>query len=115
MNSKNAEKFWLRYKEFGLKDLTVTSKTGIPQSTLSTWKTKNVFPRADNVLKIAQALGTSAEYLVTGHKANNSVLYSAEALKIAEIADRVGLEDLSKIKEYAEFIESKFFQRHPEW
>jgi|TergutMp193P3_1026864.scaffolds.fasta_scaffold153116_1 transcriptional regulator with XRE-family HTH domain len=66
MKVNDAGQFWLRYKKLVSKDLSVTLKTGIKQSTLSTWKTKKLFPRADLACLIARSLGTSVEYLVTG-------------------------------------------------
>ena len=70
MKKNNAEQFWLRYKSLAEKDLPITVKTGIHLSTLSTWRRKNIFPRADDALKIADALGTTVEYLVAGRNAD---------------------------------------------
>ena len=39
---------------------------GILQPTISQWYTKNRMPRADDLLKIADYLGVSMEYLLTG-------------------------------------------------
>lgn len=39
---------------------------GILQQTISQWSTKNRMPRADDLLKIADYLGVSMEYLLTG-------------------------------------------------
>jgi transcriptional regulator with XRE-family HTH domain len=41
-------------------------KTGIPKGTFSSWKTRNIIPRADEAYLIAQVLGVSVEYLFTG-------------------------------------------------
>jgi len=68
MKKNNAEQFWLRYKSLAEKDLPITVKTGIHLSTLSTWRRKNIFPRADDALKIADALDTTVDYLVSGKK-----------------------------------------------
>ena len=68
MRKKNAVNFWKRYAELTEKDLPITIVTGIPQSTLSTWKNKNIFPRVDEAFKIAQVLKTTVEYLVSGNK-----------------------------------------------
>jgi hypothetical protein len=66
MKKNKAEQFWLRYGKLVAKDLPVILKTRIPSSTLSTWKKKNIYPRADEAFKIASAIGTTVEYLVSG-------------------------------------------------
>lgn len=45
---------------------TVCNETGISLNTLRGWISKDVFPRADEALKIAKSLHTSVEYLITG-------------------------------------------------
>jgi hypothetical protein len=62
----NAEEFWERYGELVEKDLPVLLRTQVKQSTLSTWRSKKKFPRADAAVKIAMSLNTSVEFLVTG-------------------------------------------------
>jgi hypothetical protein len=59
-------KFWSRFKTLSEKDLPVIIKTGIKQPTLSNWRVKEIYPRADDAVRIAQALNTSVEYMVTG-------------------------------------------------
>lgn len=41
-------------------------KIGILHQTVSAWSTNNRVPRADDLLKIAEYLGVSMEYLLTG-------------------------------------------------
>ena len=64
----DAKNFWLRFDELVSKDFPVLLKTGIAQSTLSTWRAKKAFPRADEAYLIAQALNVTVEYLITGKK-----------------------------------------------
>jgi transcriptional regulator with XRE-family HTH domain len=80
--------FWKRYKKLAKKDLPVILKTDIKQSTLSTWKTSKIFPRADKAVQIAAALQTSVEYLVTGQEIAYSTC-TPPALEIALVADRL--------------------------
>jgi len=101
--SKDADLFWVRYKELANKDLPVTIATGIHFSTLSTWKNKKLYPRADDACKIAEALNTTVEYLVTGKKSPYMVLSSA-ALEIALVIDKLTEEGLSLIKSMVESI-----------
>ena len=45
-------------------------KVGISSNGISTWKITGAFPRADIAVKIADILGVTVEYLVTGHIPN---------------------------------------------
>jgi hypothetical protein len=66
MNADDPAQFWTRFQALSGKDLPVIIKTGIKQSTLSTWRSKKTYPRAGDAVKIAGALQTTVEYLVTG-------------------------------------------------
>ena len=44
----------------------ICNQTGISLNTLRGWVSKGVLPRVDEAVKIAKALNTSVEYLVTG-------------------------------------------------
>ena len=66
MGELDATQFWHRYKELADKDLPIILRTGISQPTLSSWKSRGIFPRADQAYLIAEAIGTTVEYLVTG-------------------------------------------------
>ena len=48
-------------------------KTKVAKGTFSSWKTRNILPRADVAFKIAQALEVTVEYLLTGIEKNNQV------------------------------------------
>jgi len=43
-------------------------KTKVAKGTFSSWKTRNLLPRADVAFKIAEALGVTVEYLLTGRE-----------------------------------------------
>ena len=43
-------------------------KTKVPKGTFSSWKTRKIYPRADVAYRIADALGVSLEYLLTGRE-----------------------------------------------
>lgn len=64
--SADAKNFWIRYARNTEKDLPVILQTKIKASTLSSYKTSERFPRADEAVKIARALGVTVEYLVEG-------------------------------------------------
>ena len=43
-------------------------KTKVAKGTFSSWKTRKILPRADVAFKIAEALGVTVEYLLTGRE-----------------------------------------------
>ena len=43
-------------------------KTKVPKGTFSSWRTRSILPRADVAYKIAEALGVTVEYLLTGRE-----------------------------------------------
>lgn len=45
----------------------VAQKIGISRRTLEGWLSKRIFPSVDVATTLAQALGVTVEYLVTGH------------------------------------------------
>ena len=89
----DAEQFWLRYKKLAEKDLPVTLSADIAQSTLSTWRKRKIFPRADQAYLIAKSIDTTVEYLVTGQNKTNKS-YPELAQDILEIADKMSEEGL---------------------
>ena len=65
MSFKENLKSELEYQDIQLKEL--AAKTGISKNRIGNYLTgHNSLPAADNAVKIAQALGVSVEYLVTG-------------------------------------------------
>jgi transcriptional regulator with XRE-family HTH domain len=66
----NAEFFWEIVKKEVEKQYTsfewLYRKTQIPKGTFSSWKNRNIIPRADKAFLIANALKVSVEYLLTG-------------------------------------------------
>ncbi len=66
--------FWINVNQL-IKDAQITQESlaidiNIPKNTLYGWISKDVLPRVDTAYKIAQALNTSVEFLVTGQDSN---------------------------------------------
>lgn len=85
--------------EKGLKDADIARTTGIPRSNLSMWKNGTHQPKYDKMCRIADALGVSVEYLMTGGKAAPTVQsgvsipilgFVAAGVPIAVITDYIG-------------------------
>jgi hypothetical protein len=87
----DAGMFWQRFKELSRKDLPVILKTSIKQSTISMWRHRKNFPRADEAVKIAETLHTTVEFLVTGRDIASSPC-TADAMEIAVAADKLDAE-----------------------
>ncbi|MDR0655866.1 MAG: helix-turn-helix domain containing protein [Treponema sp.] len=65
----------------------------VPESTMSRWRDQKKYPSVEKVVKMAQAVGRSVEYLVTGLEQKYAE-YSDLALDIARAAER--LDDTGK-------------------
>ena len=66
--------FWNRVKrlmEHDLNQAWLCREIGVSKGTLSSWIVNNRIPRADKAVKIANALGVSVPYLVTGSDASD--------------------------------------------
>ena len=52
--------------EFNMSQKEFSEKTGIPQSTISEWKSRKTNPASDKIMIICQAFGVSPEWLLSG-------------------------------------------------
>lgn len=87
MSFKENLKSELEYQDIQLKEL--AAKTGISKNTIGNYLTgHNSLPAADNAVKIAQVLGVSVEYLVTGNN-SDSLLISSLPSKQREILNNL--------------------------
>lgn len=93
--SADAKNFWLRYAQNTEKDLPVILQTKIKASTLSSYKTNERFPRADEAVKIARALGVTVEYLVEG--TSRDVLLPAKVMLLAQDLARLNDKDFDTV------------------
>lgn len=65
--------------KLGYKDADVVKKTGVTKSTFSSWKTGRYVPKEEKMQKIAEALGTTVEYIRYGAKGQESPVQDSEA------------------------------------
>ncbi|SEQ03539.1 Transcriptional regulator, contains XRE-family HTH domain [Lachnospiraceae bacterium NE2001] len=61
-------------KEKGMSQKEFSERTGIPQSTISDWKRKNVNPASDKIMIICEVLEISPSALLTGVGDDNYVI-----------------------------------------
>lgn len=86
----------LNYQDITVKELSL--KTGIPKPTLSCYlSARNTMPPADIAVRIAQALGVSVEYLVTGNDAKHSASDNACLHFLIEDLKTLGCTELNII------------------
>lgn len=83
--------FWKRVnlliKSNGTKQQVVAESCNIPYQTLRGWVTRHCYPDALQTYKIAKALNTSVEYLITGQESSPSAAeLSNLKQKIRELA-----------------------------
>lgn len=80
MGFKENLKSELDYQGMLVKELSL--KSGIKKQTLDNYlSTHNSVPNAEIAVKIAKALGTTVEYLITGENSKNSNESSSEEIK----------------------------------
>lgn len=95
--------------EQGIKRSTMLADLDIPSSTFSTWKKKGSDPDLKSVIKLANYLGVSMDYMLTGEKGNIQKLELddepiqirvlgkvAAGIPIEAVEDVIGEETISK-------------------
>ena len=75
---------------------------GISKSTISSWKTKNTFPKGDTVAAIADALGVSADYLL-GRTDSVSDDRSEKFNVLHKLMEEIPEERRGEVKRFLEF------------
>ena len=78
--------FWKRVKDLLTDDLNqswLSRKIGVSHTTMSSWINRDRLPKADLAVQIAQALGVSVEYLVTGIDTDEDDSDDATGLSLA--------------------------------
>lgn len=62
-------------QSYGITPYKVSKETGISQSTLSDWKKGKITPKSDTMKKLADYLGVSVDYLMTGEEKKGDKKY----------------------------------------
>lgn len=68
MDNKTYENYCLIRDKKGYKDSEIATGSGVTKSTLSDWKAGRYTPKTEKLQKIADFLGVSVEYLMTGEE-----------------------------------------------
>jgi transcriptional regulator with XRE-family HTH domain len=102
----NASLFWQRVKKEVDSQNTsfewLYQKSKIAKGTFSSWRNRNSFPRADAAFRIAEALGVSLEYLMTGFDCAPEKTHP----EIREIFEMISLVDEADLKSVGALVKT---------
>lgn len=92
----------MKNKDITAKDLGLL--TGIGYRTIESWtSTKKIMPRADSAVKIARALNTSVEYLVTGEECG-ALFITQKEKKLFDLVRGMQEHEIDKLIEIAKVL-----------
>jgi len=81
-------------KDKALSQKELAEKIGLRRPSISDWKKKGTYPYADVAVKIAEILGVSVEYLITGKNAEGITREEGELLAAFRLLDSRDQEDV---------------------
>ncbi len=96
------ERYCKLKKEKKMSDADIHRATGIAKSTLSDWKKGEYTPKQDKLILIAECLGVSVDYLMTGEESKFS---KERALLEVQITDDEAL--MQRLNKYMELSQEK--------
>lgn len=96
--------------EKGYKDADISRLTGISKPTLSDWKRGISSPKHDKLIKIAECLGVTIDYLITGEEKEMPLSEQAD-LWIAIKHDKELLNALEKYMKLSEENKKRIIER----
>lgn len=94
------ENFEKLMKEKGVSAYRVGKDCGIPQSSMSDWKTGKGHPKADRLQKIADYFNVSIDYLLTGKDAELQPV--AVPIEIEKCLEDEGM--AKRLRDYADLL-----------
>jgi transcriptional regulator with XRE-family HTH domain len=105
MGFKENLKSELNYSGMLVKEL--AAKSGVSKYSLDNYlNARGQIPSVESAVRIAQTLGVSVEYLVTGKDANNPQL-SSEARTIGRLADQLDEADRHFILDFIRWLKAR--------
>lgn len=84
----------------GFKDSDVVKATGVTKSTFSDWKSGRSKPKNEKLQRIADFLGVSVDYLLTGEEKENKMPifeYSSDIMELIKLYSQLNKEQKSAI------------------
>jgi len=84
--------------------------SSVPESTLSRWRDRNKYPNVEKVVKMAQAVGRSVEYLVTGKDpsglSEKSMNVALAAEKLSDEGKNIALTQVESLAAHFSYADS---------
>jgi transcriptional regulator with XRE-family HTH domain len=106
MGFKENLKNELIFKNMLVKEL--SAQSGVNLHSINNYlNTRGRIPSAESAVKIAQALGVSVEYLVTGQEANGGqtiALLAPETRSLMQVSEQLPDSDRYAVLQFAEFL-----------
>jgi len=114
MSFKENLKSELEYQGLQLKEL--ATRCGISKNTLGNYLTgHNSLPSAETAVKIAQSLGVSVEYLVTGtHQIETKNLLPIKYRRIIDVLTYLDDNDLEAVYNLATSLKKRYSPQSPQ-
>lgn len=92
----------------GLRQVDLMRVTGQSRSGVSAWVTRDLVPKADDALKIADLLGVSVRYLVAGQ---DDAVLPYRVRKLVDIMLSLPEEDLISIGEFIDIMKKNEWRK----
>lgn len=93
--------FWTKalslMKEGNVKQIDLARAAGCPKGTVFAWIKRDTLPQADSALKIADRLGVSVRYLVTGEEEGELSPREKELLRVCSILSQDKFDAVMKV------------------
>lgn len=96
--------------EKNIKQKDIARITGKSTSCTSAWVCRDTIPQADDALKIADYLGVSLRYLITGETKTESP-HSPAMRKLISVAEELDEEDIISILEFIEILKKNEYRK----
>lgn len=93
-----------------IKQMDLVRATGKTNAAVNDWVKKGVMPRADDALKIADYLGVSLRYLITG-ETETEPNYSPAMRRLISVAEELEEEDIISLLEFIEILKKNEYRK----
>ncbi|MFW5801854.1 MAG: helix-turn-helix domain-containing protein [Spirochaeta sp.] len=104
----------LSHRRWTRKQLAI--ETGINQATVQAYWSKKRYPKAEDLIRISQALGTTAEYLITGKNPPPETRLSPDVMDIGQMLEKLSHEERIEVRAIVRTYSLIYFRRaidHP--
>ena len=86
----------------GWTDYELAKRSGLPQSTISSWYTKNMLPSISSLESICNGLGISLSQFFLNEESGEATVLSRQQLRLISYASRLDAAQLNSLLEFLE-------------